>query len=223
MATTEEGIYKRLHLTLIKEEKDLDDITDVDMEVYSLIYLRAQAKQGMGRFGRFRKPKDSTAHMGLFLTDGVMAEKLRGVGLTSSSHEWTYVACSAYWLQMANVAGEMAADVVARSVEGLTDPEVKMGLRAWGRIFASLAAKVMGYRASFMRMAVDSGVASARAALAEVELAAQVAGLESEKMAETRIEYKRAYLKAAMKQEASSAAAAKRAANTAESEASSRT
>ena len=223
MANTEEGIFRRLHLTLIKEEKDLGEITDIDMEVYSLIYLRAQAKQGMGRFGRFRKPDESTAQMGLFLTDGVMAEKLRAVGLTSSSHEWTYVACSSYWLQMSQVAGEMAADATVRTVAGLADPEVDMGLRAWGRIFASLAAKVVGYRASFMRMAVDSGVSSARAALAEVELAAQVAGLESEKMAETRIEYKRAYLKAAMKQEAASAAAAKRAANTAESEASSRT
>lgn len=222
MAVSEEGIYRRIHNTLVKEELNLEGVTDVDMEVYSHIYLRTQAKEGMGRFGRFKKPPESAAQMGLFLPDGVMGEKLRAVGLTSSSHEWSYVSCSLYWLQMSHVAAEMSADVKVREVDGLDETEVNMALRAWGRVFAALSAKVMGYRASFMRMAVDSGVASARAALAEVELAAQVAGLESEKMAETRIEYKRAYLKATMKQEAASAAAAKRAASTAESESSAR-
>lgn len=41
-------------------------------------------------------------------------------------------------------------------------------------------------------MTVDASVASARAALTEVELVVQVAGLKSKKMAESRIEYSRA-------------------------------
>lgn len=47
---------------------------------------------------------------------------------------------------------------------------------------------MLNYRISFMRLAVDSRVATAKAALAEVELAAQVLNLDSEEIAETRAE-----------------------------------
>ena len=175
----------------------------------------------MGSFGYFEKPRQSAAVMGLFLSDGVMRDKLKQVGLTSSAHEWEYVACASYWLQMAKVAGEMFRDSKAREVNDLTQEQINLAISAWGSIFGDLAAKVLQYRVSFCRLAVDSGVSAARAALAEVELAAQVFNLEAREMAEARSEYKRAYLKACMKQEAASAAAAKRAANTAESASSS--
>ena len=215
-------MYKRLHQALIKDLKPLSELIDQDIDVYSLILLHARTQAELGSFGYFEKPRQSAAVMGLFLSDGVMREKLKKAGLTSSAHEWEYVSCASYWLQMARVAGEMFRDSRARSVDGLDDGQIKLALSAWRDLFTDLAAKVLNYRVSFCRLAVDSGVSAARAALSEVELAAQVFNLEAEEMAETRAEYKKAYLKACMKQEAASAAAAKRAANTAEGESSAR-
>lgn len=50
-----------------------------------------------------------------------------------------------------------------------------------------LSGRVQDYRVSFMRMTVDSGVATAKANLEKVEIAAQVSNYEVEEMAETQV------------------------------------
>lgn len=220
MSLTGDAIYRRIHNALLKEKKKLEELLPVDLDVYALILIQARARMDMGTFGFFEKPRPAAQVMGLFLTGGSMGEKLKGINMAACAHEWTYLACAQYWLQMADVAGDMFRDSRPRTVEGMDAMTTKMALAAWKDVFAKIAVKVLNYRVSFMRLAVDSGVATAKAALAEVELAAQVAFLESEEMAETRAEYKSAYLKARMKMEAASAAAAKKAASEADSPAS---
>lgn len=158
--------------------------------------------------------------MGLFLPDTAMPEKLKARNLAGCAHEWTYVSCSRFWLQMSAVAGDMFRDPAMRTVPGMDGMRTKMALAAWQAVFADLAAKVLDYRVTFMRLACDSGVSMAKAALTMVELTAQVSDLAAEEMGRTRAEYQSAYLKAEMKQEAASAAAAKRAAKNADGESS---
>lgn len=64
----------------------------------------------------------------------------------SSAHEWEYVACASYWLQMPRVAGEMFKDSKARTVEGLDDNQIKPAISAWRDLFTDLAAKVLNSR-----------------------------------------------------------------------------
>ena len=222
MSLTGEDIYKRLHRKLVKEEEGLEALDDVDIEVYSLILIQARARQDMGRFGYCSKPPAAAGKMGLFLPDGTMPEKLKARNLGGCVHEWTYLSCSRFWLQMATVAGDLFRDAVMRTVGELDQMQTKMALAAWKDVFTDLAAKVMDYRVTFMRLACDSGVATAKAALSMVELTAQVSDLAAEEMARTRAEYQSAYLKAEMKQDAASAAAAKRAAKNADGESSAR-
>lgn len=73
--------------------------------MYGLIQIRARAMADVGRFGFFKKPDQASGVMGLFLTDGVMGEKLKQISMPSSAHEWTYLACARYWEQMEEVAG----------------------------------------------------------------------------------------------------------------------
>ena len=220
MSLTGEDIYKGIHNILIKEEKGLDELEGVDLLVYSEILLQARARRDMGRFGYCEKPPAAAGKMGLFLSDGVMAEKLKARNLSGCAHEWTYLSCARFWMQMATVAGDLFRDSVSRTAPDLDALQYKMVLAAWKDIFGDIASKVMDYRVTFMRLACDSGVATAKAALSMVELTAQVADLASEEMARTRETYQDAFLKAQMKQEAASAAAASRAANNAGGESS---
>lgn len=56
-------------------------------------------------------------------------------------------------------------------------------------MFGDLAAKVMDYQVTSVRLACDSSVASEQAALPMAELNAQVADLAAEEMARTREVY----------------------------------
>ena len=187
----------------------------MDVDVYSEILIQMRARRDMGRFGYCEKPAAAAGKMGLFLSDGVMAEKLKARNLSGCAHEWTYLSCARFWMQMASVAGDLFRDSVSRTVPGLDALQYKMALAAWKDVFGDLAAKVMDYRVTFMRLACDSGVSTAKAALEVVELTAQVADLASEEMTRTRETYRDAFLKAQMKQEAAAAAAANKTANNA--------
>lgn len=100
--------------------------------------------------------------MGLFLSDGTFEDKMRGLGMSASAHEWAYLACECYWTQVASVASAMIRDDRARTVEGLDDVLTKCVISAWRGVFVELSDKVRNIRVTFMRMAIDSGVVPAK-------------------------------------------------------------
>lgn len=119
MSLTGGDIYKRIHTILVKEEKGLEELEEEDLEVYSEILIQARARRDMGRFGFVEKPSSAAGRMGLFLSDGIMAEKLKARNLTGCAHEWTYLSCARFWMQMASVVGVLFRDAEARTVPGL--------------------------------------------------------------------------------------------------------
>lgn len=200
MPLTASGAYKRLHDAIVKEEKGLEGLDDEDLDVLGMILIRIKAKDEMGRFGFFSKPREAAAVMGFFNpVDKSTEERLAGLGMPACAHEWRYLSCYRYWTQCAEVAAEMFRDERARTADGLSAMETKMIFSAWRDVFTELASKVMDIRVTFMRMAMDSGVSAAKAALSEVELAAQVGDYGNAKMAGVRAEYQSAYMHANMK------------------------
>lgn len=207
-----EAAYTRIHTALMKESKELGELAPDDSDVLAMILLECKAKDEIGAFGYFAKPRHCAAIMGLFLTDGTFEDKLRGLGMPASAHEWPYLACARYWTQVARVASAMFRDDRARIVAGLDAVQTKCVIGAWRDVFVELSDKVLDIRVTFMRMAVDSGVAPAKAGIKKEELAAQISGYGSGAMAEAREEYAKAFLFAEMK-EAAKAQAVKKSRN----------
>lgn len=47
-----------------------------------------------------------------------MTDKLKAVGMGSMCYEWTYLACSRYWLQMFELAPKIFGDSRSRTMLG---------------------------------------------------------------------------------------------------------
>lgn len=197
-----EEAYTRLHTAILKENQELGELAVEDADVLAMILLECKAKDEIGLFGYFAKPRHCAAVMGLFLTDGTFEAKLRALGMPASAHEWPYLACSRYWTQVARVAAAMFRDNRARTVAGLDAVQTKCVIGAWRDVFVDLSDKVLDIRVTFMRMAVDSGPMPAKAGIKKEELKAQIAGYGSGEMAEAREEWEKAFMFAEMKEAA---------------------
>ena len=208
MALTGAETYARLHEDIFEKKKNVGTLEPIDQETYSLIAIQAESKMRMGTFGFHRKSDKAASVLGLYIVVDGMAERLKKAGVASCAHEWLYWACAGYYLQMSKVAGDMFRDVVPRVALGLDVAQKKMAMSAWMAIFTDLAELVTEKRVTFMRMCVDSGVSTARAALRQIELAAEVSDYGATDMAAVQMDYATQLIKQRIKMEAMAEAAA---------------
>lgn len=92
----------------------------------------------MGAFGFHLKPEKAASVLGLYIVVAGMAERLNKAGVASCTHEWLYLACAGYCLQMTKMAGDMFRDAVPRIVPGLDAGKTKMAMSAWMTILTDL-------------------------------------------------------------------------------------